>query len=239
MLAIVAAGLGGCGDDPMRESSDPPATGPTQVPQSSTTSPDSGSGTTTSNFPSAPPPTPSQSQSCFRYVACAAQLQLPDADSIAQMYDSAAQCWQGSQQDATSCSAECSDALSDVISALEAQGQEVPASCDPVDSATFSHIRELIGISCVTDCHEPGDTGAQLDLSGNPYGALYLTSSTQSSLLLVDPGFPEDSYLWHKLNGSHGSVSGSGGRMPKGEAAWAQEDIDGVAAWIEAGAPSS
>ena len=75
-----------------------------------------------------------------------------------------------------------------------------------------------------------------LDMSGNAYYELYGVASSQSLLFFVSAGSHEDSYLWHKVNGSQGSVGGSGTTMPKGAPMLAAEDIEKIAIWIDAGA---
>lgn len=60
--------------------------------------------------------------------------------------------------------------------------------------------------SCAAvECHsgDPADESG-LDLSaGNGYGQIVGGDSEQSDLLLVEPGDPDASYLWHKINGTH------------------------------------
>ncbi|MEZ4235203.1 MAG: c-type cytochrome domain-containing protein [Myxococcota bacterium] len=51
----------------------------------------------------------------------------------------------------------------------------------------------------------------------------------------VRPGDPDGSYLWHKINGTQGSVGGAGGRMPPG-GALSQAQLDLVETWIRDGA---
>jgi hypothetical protein len=83
----------------------------------------------------------------------------------------------------------------------------------------------------------------------NPYGfqnvedpmASYDNIVNQASLELptmdrIEPGDHLMSYLWHKINGTHLDVFGSGDRMPAVGAYLSAEQIDGIGGWIDAGA---
>jgi hypothetical protein len=62
-------------------------------------------------------------------------------------------------------------------------------------------------------------------------------ATEQSALNRVEPGSPETSYLILKLQGDP-SITGL--RMPKdGPPYLTQEQIDGIAGWIRAGAPNN
>lgn len=87
------------------------------------------------------------------------------------------------------------------------------------------------------------ECGCHID---HPEGGLYLgkkdaydnligVASTQVELPRVDPGSPETSYMWHKIEGTHEDVDGEGEKMPPG-GSLAQEDRDTIRAWIEQGA---
>jgi hypothetical protein len=56
-------------------------------------------------------------------------------------------------------------------------------------------------------------------------------------MLLIAPGSPEDSYLWHKLRGTHLDVGGSGERMPLVAPPLDAETMDRIETWITIGAP--
>jgi len=99
---------------------------------------------------------------------------------------------------------------------------------------------------CVTACHEPDGTGSfWIDLSaGEAYGAIVgVTSVSVSEEAFVEPGDPEGSYLWHKINGTQASVGGGGLDMPSPLAGMddptvlTQEQYDTIEAWIAGGAP--
>jgi hypothetical protein len=71
--------------------------------------------------------------------------------------------------------------------------------------------------------------------TGSEYKNLVGAKSTQSALVLVKPGSPEESYLLHKLLGSQAQAGGSGARMPTGSSL-PQTQISLIQQWISAGA---
>jgi mono/diheme cytochrome c family protein len=86
-------------------------------------------------------------------------------------------------------------------------------------------------------CHMPGGESGGLSLHPrSAYANLVGVRSTQSPLLRVSPGKPEESYLYLKLTGEHLRAGGTGERQPFDEAPLPDEDIDLVRRWIETGA---
>jgi hypothetical protein len=61
-------------------------------------------------------------------------------------------------------------------------------------------------------------------------------ASNESALLRVKAGDPDSSYLVHKIQGTQGTVGGSGGQMPLGRSPLSQDNIDIIRDWIAAGA---
>jgi hypothetical protein len=103
------------------------------------------------------------------------------------------------------------------------------------DVSFTGEIVPLLKSRCVM-CHLPGAEQAGLALHPKGgYANLVDVKSTQSSLLRVSPGKPDDSYLYRKITGTHATV-GSGERMPFGESSLTAEEIDRVRRWIEGGA---
>ena len=87
--------------------------------------------------------------------------------------------------------------------------------------------------SC-NSCHvgATAPLGLRLD-AANAYAMLVGVASVQEpSLLRVDPGSPDDSYLIRKLEGT----ASTGGQMPLGAAPLPQADIDVIRQWITDGA---
>lgn len=70
----------------------------------------------------------------------------------------------------------------------------------------------------------------------NAYDALVDQDSVQSELKRVAPGNPEQSYLYHKLVGSHLEAGGEGLQMPFAAPPLNDKQIDLVRRWILEGA---
>jgi len=105
------------------------------------------------------------------------------------------------------------------------------------DEVSFAaDIVPLLKSRCVV-CHLPGaeQGGLALHPQGG-YANLVDVKSTQSPLLRVSPGKPDDSYLYRKLTGTQAQVGGSGERMPFGDASLTAEEIERIRLWIEGGA---
>lgn len=71
--------------------------------------------------------------------------------------------------------------------------------------------------NCVTGCHAANGSNPTLLLGADTsYAAIVGVMSVQATLKIVEPGDADQSYLWHKLNGSQADVGGSGLSMPFG-----------------------
>src|SRR6267378_147164 len=62
--------------------------------------------------------------------------------------------------------------------------------------------------------------------------------SAEASMNLIEPGSPDSSYLFHKVNGTHLKANGQGARMPLGGALEAA-DIEAIRLWILGGAKNN
>ncbi len=118
---------------------------------------------------------------------------------------------------------------------LDAGGRPLPPV--PPPNNDFQQIQATIFTPSCTGCHAGANApqGLRLD-AGNSYALLVNVPSNEvSSLLRVNPGNPDTSYLVQKIQGN----ASVGGRMPLGGPALTQAQIDLVRGWIAAGAPSS
>lgn len=89
------------------------------------------------------------------------------------------------------------------------------------------------------DCHGSGFKAEDLDLETDAYKAIFkLKSSQQPKLMLVAPKSAKESYLWHKVSGTHKSdeVKGKGETMPLSRGMLEKKDLEKIKAWIEQGA---
>ena len=113
------------------------------------------------------------------------------------------------------------------------------ARADGTVASTFTSIAEqlLVPRCASTACHAAGATPPRLDAAG-AYAALVSVPSGQSSLMLVEPGAPERSYLVYKLRGDAGSAGGSVATIMPTDGALAPSDLAAIEAWIANGAPN-
>jgi len=105
---------------------------------------------------------------------------------------------------------------------------------------TFSQIQaQIFTPNCAkSGCHVPGvAAGGMVLAAGQSYAQIVGRPSQESPLLArVQPGDPERSYLLKKVRGDP-DISGS--RMPQdGPPFLSADQIEGIAAWIRAGAPN-
>ena len=100
--------------------------------------------------------------------------------------------------------------------------------------ATLDSIQDNVFTPICTECHTGGSAPQGLRLEeGVSYGMLVNVASAEvPSLLRVDPGNPDDSYLIQKLEGT----AAVGDRMPLGGPYLPQADIDVIRQWITDGA---
>jgi mono/diheme cytochrome c family protein len=119
----------------------------------------------------------------------------------------------------------------------EEPAAEEPPSEEPVDGVTLAELQaDIFGPICA-QCHvgSGAPQGLRLDSEDNSYDFLVdQPAGEDPSLLRVDPGNPDDSYLVHKIEG-RSSIAGS--RMPLGQDPLADADIQRIRDWIANGAP--
>lgn len=99
-------------------------------------------------------------------------------------------------------------------------------------------LQPILNSRCVV-CHVTGAENAGLNLARSVARKnLVAVPSTESKLLRVSPGKPEESYLMHKLLGSQSSVGGSGKLMPLSDAPQPIEasQLELFRSWIRQGA---
>ncbi|MCE9637952.1 MAG: hypothetical protein K8T90_19805 [Planctomycetes bacterium] len=100
-------------------------------------------------------------------------------------------------------------------------------------------VAPALNAACATiGCHLAPFANENLDFATaeSTRGGTFGVASTQSPIPRVLAGRPSQSYLWHKLVGTHLSVGGSGDRMPNTGTGLPQRQLDFVYAWIAEGA---
>jgi len=116
---------------------------------------------------------------------------------------------------------------------LDMNGQPIPIG--PPVVSDFQEIQDTVFTPICTQCHigAGAPQGLRLD-AANSYALLVnMPSGEVPSLLRVNPGNPNQSYLVQKISGTQ-SV---GSRMPLGQAPLPQDRIDLIRQWIASGAP--
>ena len=111
--------------------------------------------------------------------------------------------------------------------------------CDfgsPPDEPDWSsEIRPMLTTYC-TDCHRTGSAAAGLNLQTTPYYKIVDEPSTQVPIMnRVERGSAAQSYLWHKLMGTHDIVDGEGDQKPV-DGFMPPDDLKKFTDWINAGA---
>jgi hypothetical protein len=105
---------------------------------------------------------------------------------------------------------------------------------------TFSQIQaQIFTPNCVkSGCHDAATaSGGQILAPGRAYNQIVNVPSTESSFDRIEPGDPERSYMVKKLRGDPDIT---GDRMPLDQpGGLSQEQIDGIIAWVRAGAPNN
>lgn len=120
---------------------------------------------------------------------------------------------------------------------------------DPVDTDTdtdtdtdvalvWIDVDQIFAMNC-DGCHWPNGNSGGFTFDG-PEDVVDEPSNDEPSLDRIEPGVPDDSYLWHKINGTQDSVEivnpDNGVAMPLGMAMLSQADLDLVEEWILDGA---
>ena len=117
---------------------------------------------------------------------------------------------------------------------------------------SYSHAADIQPIwdaNCVTGCHDsacatpgtcsPATQNLDLTLDGDGYDDLVDRMSVQfPAMVRVEPGDPENSYLWHKIAGTHEMVcmAGCGTQMPKNAMPLDEATQQKIYDWIAGGA---
>jgi mono/diheme cytochrome c family protein len=127
--------------------------------------------------------------------------------------------------------------------ALLAQCSRSPTQTNPPPDATLSgSVQPIFTANCATSsCHIGATAPAGMDLSqGQAYANIVNVASAElTTMLRVDPGQPDSSYLVHKIQGTHLTVGGIRARMPLNKPPLSDQDIARVRAWVSAGAPNN
>lgn len=248
-----SAPVSGSGSNPSGNPGDPSTTdddtdGPvTQGP--STTGPTSTTSTTDD-----PTGGPSGNRDlCNRYIECVAVTNPGGLLDAQEDFGEASSCWTGTPADAELCITACKAGLAqghelapEEPACFECAGDDecdvgggeacVDGNC--VIPGPGASVQPIWNTYCIEACHVQGGSasGWFVLTEDVAYANIVNQPSLEAPLLRVAPGDHQNSYLWHKVNGSHFEIGGIGTQMPPG-APLPQDVIDEIAAWIDEGAP--
>ncbi len=111
---------------------------------------------------------------------------------------------------------------------------------DGGDEVTLSRdVQPIFTGNCTfSGCHGGSSPAQGMNLgAGQAFSSVVNVPAIElPSMNRVTPNQPDDSYLVHKVQGTHLAAGGSGSRMPLGRSPLSQSDIDLIRAWIQAGA---
>ncbi len=113
---------------------------------------------------------------------------------------------------------------------------DTDSDTDPTGgSLSFATDIQLIFDVRCKGCHVEGDAQGGLNLDDGWAKIVNVPSLDVAAMDEIEPGDLDNSYLWHKLQGTHLDVAGSGSKMPK-TGAMSVSELDTVEGWILAGA---
>jgi hypothetical protein len=126
--------------------------------------------------------------------------------------------------------------------ALDENGNPIGPMPGDTGISLAGDVQPIFTANCaVSGCHAGSSPAAGQNLStGLAYANIVNVPSVEApALMRVRPSLPDSSYLVHKIQGTQGTVGGSGGRMPLGQPSLSDSDIATIRAWIAAGAPDN
>lgn len=110
---------------------------------------------------------------------------------------------------------------------------------EPGDVSFSLQVQPILTDRCAfSGCHASTSPAADQSLAeGLAYVNVHdIPSQELPSMDRVEPGEPDQSYLVHKIQGTHLDVGGTGLRMPRGQEPLSDDQIRLIRAWIEQGA---
>jgi len=104
----------------------------------------------------------------------------------------------------------------------------------------------MFAVQC-SPCHTSSSSGGLTGLNdynngyNNTVNVPAQETASTSMMDRIEPSSSTNSYLMHKLDGTHTvpPANGSGSQMPLGGPFLSQADRDGIRAWINSGAPQN
>jgi hypothetical protein len=106
-------------------------------------------------------------------------------------------------------------------------------------AVTLEDVQPVFSGNCaLSGCHAGASPAQGMNLgAGQTFASVVNVASLElPSMNRVTPNQPNNSYLVHKVQGTHLDVGGSGSQMPLGRSPLSEGEIDLIRAWIAAGA---
>jgi len=125
---------------------------------------------------------------------------------------------------------------------LDENGNPIGPDTTDTTVSLSKDVQPIFTANCaLSGCHAGSGAVLGQNLSaGLAYASIVnVTSQEAPPMRRVRPSLPDSSYLLYKLEGTQGSVGGSGARMPLGAAPLSNAEIAIIRAWITAGAPNN
>lgn len=126
---------------------------------------------------------------------------------------------------------------------LDEQGNPIDTASQTSDSLSFAtRVQPIFTANCAfAGCHAGTSPQEGMNLSG---GLAYqnivnVPSNERAGMMRVTPSQPDSSYLVHKVQGTQGTVGGSGGQMPLGGTPLSTQQVSLIRAWITQGAKNN
>jgi hypothetical protein len=117
-------------------------------------------------------------------------------------------------------------------------GQTTKSSNSPMPALSIklsADVQPVFNSTCVV-CHQGAGQGGLSLEPGKAYTNLVGIKSTESSLMRVQAGSPDQSYLINKLQGTQIQAGGQGAQMPLNGTPLSSAQIELIRQWISQGA---
>ncbi|MCA9547030.1 MAG: hypothetical protein KC613_21660, partial [Myxococcales bacterium] len=119
-----------------------------------------------------------------------------------------------------------------VVPTVSTASADFAASCEGGgDAPSTEDIQAMFAATC-SGCHVGGASQGGLNLDDHEASTVGV-DAIGAAMPLVDAGDHMNSYMYHKLAGTHADVGGGGSTMPIGRAAWTADELADYAAWID------
>ncbi|MBI2615359.1 MAG: hypothetical protein HYW52_06765 [Gemmatimonadetes bacterium] len=126
---------------------------------------------------------------------------------------------------------------------LDEQGNPIDTANQTSDSISFAtRVQPIFTANCAfAGCHAGTSPQQGMNLSAGlaHQNIVNVPANERAGMMRVKPFEPDSSYLVHKIQGTQGTVGGSGGQMPLGGTPLSAQQISLIRAWITQGAKNN